>query len=322
MLIDEVTIRVQGGHGGQGAVAFDKSKTGQGPTGAAGGHGGGVYLTGVADIAALRRYRQVKDWAAEGGENGRSQFRDGARGPDLILPVPVGTVVHNATTGFKREIVKIGERLLVAGGGRGGKGNFHFRSSTNTSPEERESGTVGDKFNLRLELKLIADVGFVGLPNIGKSTLLNTLTAAKSPVANYQFTTLEPHLGAYGDLILADIPGLIAGASQGKGLGIKFLRHIERTPTLFHFVDASSADPVGDYKIIRKELGDYNAALLTKPEYLLLSRADTISEKELKTKVAALKKLNKNTLPVSAIDDKSSAKLKKILDKLAKAKTI
>ena len=320
MLIDDITIRVKGGHGGQGAVAFDRNKFGQGPTGGSGGNGGSVYLEGVADIGALRRFHQAKDWPAEDGRAGRGQFRDGHRGEDVVLQVPVGTVVHNLTTGFDREILKIGERLLVAKGGLGGKGNFHFRSSVNTTPEESQPGLPGDKFNLRLELKLIADIGFIGLPNIGKSTLINALTNAESKVANYQFTTLDPHLGAYYDLILADIPGLIEGASGGKGLGIKFLRHIERTPTIFHFVDAASADPINDYQTIRAELRQYNEALLAKPEYILLSRSDLVPESELKAKLALLKKLNPNVLPISAIDDASLDKLKKLLNKLAKEK--
>src|SRR3989344_3324690 len=320
MLIDDITIKVRGGQGGPGAVACDKNKFGQGPNGGSGGNGGSVYAEGVPDIGALRRFHQVKDWEADKGRNGRGQFRDGHRGEDVVLQVPAGTIIHNLTTGFDHEILKIGERFLLAKGGLGGKGNFHFRSSVNTTPEESQLGLPGDKFNIRLELKLIADVGFIGLPNIGKSTLLNTLTRAESKVANYQFTTLEPHLGDYYGLILADIPGLIEGASTGKGLGIKFLRHIERTPTLFHFIDAASADPVADYQTIRKELGDYSPALLNKPEYILLSRIDNVPGKEVKAKLAILKKLNKNVLPISAIDDQSLAKLKKILDKLAKEK--
>ncbi len=322
MLIDDITIKIKGGRGGQGAVAFDKNKFGQGPTGAAGGNGGSVYLEGVADIGALRRFHQVKDWSAQDGRAGRGQFRDGHRGEDVVLQVPVGTVAHNLTTGFDHEVLKIGEKWLVAKGGLGGKGNFHFRSSINTTPEESQPGLPGDKFNLRLELKLIADVGFIGLPNIGKSTLINALTNANSKVANYQFTTLDPHLGAYYDLILADIPGLIEGASGGRGLGIKFLRHIERTSTIFHFVDAAATDPVNDYQVIRAELRQYNEALLAKPEYLLLSRADLVSEKELKAKISLLKKLNKNVLPISAIDDVSLAKLKKLLNKLTKEKEV
>ncbi|MEA1929494.1 MAG: GTPase ObgE [Patescibacteria group bacterium] len=322
MLIDNIQIHVRGGHGGRGAVAFDKNKFASGPTGASGADGGGVYLEGVSDIGALRQFRHKKDYFAPDGQHGRGQFRDGARGEDLVFKVPVGTVSHNLETGFDSEIVKIGERLLVAKGGRGGKGNFHFRSPRNTTPQEFQPGLPGDDFELLLELKLIADVGFIGLPNIGKSTLLNTLTEAKSKVANYQFTTLEPHLGAYGDLILADIPGLIEGASGGKGLGHKFLRHVERTRTLFHFIDAGSEDPVGDYQTIRKELENYNPALLDKPERIIISRTDNVSEKDLKTVVTALKKLNKQVTPVSILDDKSIEGIRKVLNKLEKEKGI
>ena len=200
----------------------------------------------------------------------------------------------------------------------GGKGNFLFRSGSNVSPTQFQYGLPGQSFALRLELKMIADVGFVGLPNVGKSSLLNELTNSKSKVANYHFTTLEPSLGVYYDLILADIPGLIEGASFGKGLGIKFLRHIERTKTLFHFVSADSEDPAKDYKTIRRELAAYNAQLLLKPEYLFISKSDAVSSKELKSKLGKLKKHNAKILPISIYDFESIEKIKKILNKLAK----
>jgi GTP-binding protein len=174
-------------------------------------------------------------------------------------------------------IHKIGQRILIAKGGTGGRGNYHFRSSTNTSPREFEEGGKGEKFTIRFELKLIADVGFVGLPNVGKSSLLNELTNAKSRVANYHFTTLEPNLGTYYELILADIPGLIEGSSSGKGLGIKFLRHIERTQIIFHFISAESESPLKDYKTIRKELGTYSKALLLKEEHIFLTKHDLVT---------------------------------------------
>ena len=255
MLIDDVTIKIKAGDGGSGSVAFNKTKMSLGPTGADGGNGGNVYLESESNLGALIQFRYKKELTAQNGERGKTQLNDGADGQDLVLKVPVGTVVHNLTTGQDMEIVSIGQRLLIAKGGRGGRGNYKFRSSTNTSPEEFEKGALGEEFELRLELKLIADVGFIGLPNVGKSSLLNELTNAKSKVANYPFTTLDPNLGAYYELILADIPGLLEGASQGRGLGIKFLRHIERTKTLFHFISAESTNPVSDYKIIRQELG-------------------------------------------------------------------
>ena len=320
MLIDDITIEVASGRGGRGAVAFQSTKMSMGPTGAAGGAGGSVFLEGVSDLGALGRLRFKKVFHAEDGGAGGAQFRDGKTGQDIVLQVPVGTVAHNLKSGVKREIVKIGEKILVAAGGRGGKGNFHFRSGRNTSPDRFQTGEVGEKFSMRLELKLIADVGFVGLPNVGKSSVLNELTNAKSKVANYAFTTLEPNLGAYYDLILADLPGLIEGASAGRGLGIKFLKHVERTRTLFHFVSAESASPVGDYKTIRKELGSYNKELLKKPEYVFVSKSDAVAQSELKKKITALKKLNSKVQAVSIYDLDSIQKLEKVLNKIAKAK--
>src|SRR3989344_1088475 len=243
MLIDDVTIRVKAGKGGDGKVAFNKNMKSLGPVRGTGGNGGSVVFEGISDLGALAQFRNKKDWNAEHGGNGQGQFVDGPRGKDLILKVPLGTVIHNLDTKKDVEITKTGQQELIAHGGKGGRGNFHFRSSINTSPKEFDKGTEGEKYNLRLELKMIADVGFVGLPNVGKSSLLNELTNAKSQVANYHFTTLEPNLGVYYDLILADIPGLIEGASSGKALGIKFLRHVERTKTLFHFVPTDSEDP-------------------------------------------------------------------------------
>jgi len=316
MLIDDVTIRVRAGAGGRGAVAFQKVKMALGPTGGSGGHGGDVYLEGVSDIGALEAYRYKKEVAAEDGQAGRSQFRDGDRGDTLYLKVPVGTIAHNIDTGVDREILKIGERLLVAKGGRGGKGNFLYRSSTNTSPKESQPGLSGDAFSFRLELRLIADVGFVGLPNAGKSSLLNALTRAQAKVANYPFTTLEPNLGAYYDLILADIPGLIEGASEGKGLGTKFLRHIARTKVIFHLVSAENDDPERDYKIVRSELETHDPIFKQKKEYVFISKSDMATDPK-KIKVASQKL---KALPTSVIDDGSLKQVRKILDEIAKAK--
>ena len=182
----------------------------------------------------------------------------------------------------REEIIKIGQRVLAAQGGRGGKGNFKFRSPVNTSPTQFQKGIPGENFTIRLELKLIADIGLIGLPNAGKSSLINELTRANSKVANYPFTTLEPNLGVYYELILADIPGLIEGASAGKGLGIKFLRHVERTKILFHLISAESENPARDYKIIKNELVSYSKELAEKTEYLFLSKSDLASEKDIK----------------------------------------
>ncbi|MBP9822069.1 MAG: GTPase ObgE [Candidatus Pacebacteria bacterium] len=321
MLIDDITIRVMAGDGGDGTVSFNKNMMSLGPTGAMGGVGGQVYVEGVADLGALLRLRHSKVFKAENGKVGGRQFNDGHDGADLIIQVPVGTVVHNLDTKTDTEITQIGEKVMIARGGRGGKGNYHFRSSVNTSPKEFQKGEPGEKYTIRLELKLIADVGLIGLPNAGKSSLLNELTRAKSKVANYAFTTLEPHLGVYYDLILADVPGIIEGASTGKGLGVKFLRHVERTNTLFHLLSAESVDPVGDYEVIRGELGAYNPTLLKKKEYLFISKSDMLPAPELKKLVTKLKKKNTTVTPLSIHDEDSLEKVKKILNTIADKKT-
>lgn len=326
MLIDDVKIKIIAGNGGKGAVAFDKNKLALGPAGGSGGEGGGVYFEGISDLNALNQFRFKKELKAENGKDGRGQFCDGQDGQDLTLKVPVGTVIHNLDSKREVEITKIGQRIRIARGGEGGRGNFHFRSSKNTSPKEFEYGTPGQNYDLRLELKLIADIGFVGLPNIGKSSLLNELTKANAKVANYAFTTLEPNLGVYYDLILADIPGLIEGASSGKGLGIRFLRHVERTKILFHFISAESKSPIKDYKTIRKELGKYNKELLKKPEYLILSKTDVLKPKEIREKIITLSaklKIPKTKItPISIYDFDSIEKIKKLLNKLAKGKNM
>ncbi|MFH1170811.1 MAG: GTPase ObgE [Candidatus Vogelbacteria bacterium] len=322
MLIDNLTIRVVSGKGGDGMVAWSGNKMSLGPTGGSGGNGGNIYFIGVSDLGALNRLRNRKVFEAEDGFNGRRQLNDGTRGKDLIINVPVGTVIHNLTTGYDQEIIKIGEQLLAAAGGHGGKGNFHFRGPRNTSPTQFQIGLPGQEFEIRLELKMIADIGIIGLPNAGKSSLLNALTNAKSKVANYHFTTLEPHLGVYYELILADLPGLIEGASAGKGLGIKFLRHVERTRILFHLISAESETLVEDYKTIRQELGSYNQDLLKKDEFLFLTKSDLLDESTTKTKLAQLQKLNPNAIPLSINDPDTLTSVKKILNTIIKEKGV
>jgi len=322
MLIDDVTINVSAGNGGKGAVAFNKNLMSLGPAGGSGGKGGSVFAEGVSDISMLNQFRFKKDLTAQHGQEGRSQFRDGHDGQDLILKVPIGTQIHNLTTKNTTDITLIGQRELLARGGIGGRGNFHFRSSRNTTPKQFQPGLPGEEFTFRLELKLIADVGFVGLPNVGKTSLLNELTNANSKVANYPFTTLEPNLGVYFDLILADIPGLIEGSAEGKGLGIQFLRHIERTRILFHFISAQSPHPKQDYTTIKKELRTYNKELAKKPEYLFLSKSDEVSQKDIQKKLTALKKINPSAIAISILDDESIEKVKKILNKIQKSKKV
>ncbi len=322
MLIDDITIKAAAGDGGDGMVSFNKNMMSLGPTGATGGTGGNIWVEGVADIGALFRLKHSKVFKAESGGVGGRQFNDGKDGADLTIKVPVGTVIHNLDTKEDKEITKIGERIQIARGGRGGKGNYHFRSSTNTSPKQFQKGEPGETWKINLELKLIADVGLIGLPNAGKSSLLNELTRAKSKVANYAFTTLEPHLGVYYELILADVPGIIEGAAGGKGLGVKFLRHVERTHTLFHLLSAESADPVADYQIIRGELKGYNPALLKKEEYLFISKSDMVSPADMKKIITKLKKKNPTATPLSIHDMDSLDQVKKVLNKIIKEKTV
>ncbi len=322
MIVDDVKITAIAGHGGKGLAVFSKVVNALGPTGGSGGNGGNIFLEGVADLGALRQFRFKKVLEAENGENGKPSLNDGHRGEDLILYVPVGTVCHNLTNRKEIEIIKIGQRELVAKGGKGGKGNFHFRSATNTSPKEFEQGKPGENFELRLELKMIADVGFIGLPNVGKSSLLNELTKANSKVANYPFTTLEPNLGVHYDLILADIPGLIEGASEGKGLGTKFLRHIERTKILFHFVAADSENPLQDYKTVRNELELHNPLLIQKQEYVFISKSDTVSTDIITDIKEKFKKIGKEALAISIIDTDSIEEVKKMLNKIAQEKRV
>jgi len=317
MLIDDVTIRVRAGNGGKGCVAFQKSRYAKGPTGGSGGEGGSFYFVGVSDLSALKQFRFKKSVQAEDGGNGKGEFVDGPKGNDVIFKIPVGTVIHNLDKKEDIEIVKIGEPILIGKGGKGGRGNFLFRSSTNTTPLQCQPGLKGEAFTLRLELKMIADVGFIGLPNVGKSSLLKELTNANPKVANYPFTTLEPHLGVYYDLILADIPGLIEGASEGKGLGIKFLKHVERTKILFHLISAESEDFKKDYETIKKELGDYNKDLLDKEEYIFITKTDMVDKDVLKEK---MKKWRKKMIPISIYDYDSVEKVKEVLNEIMKKK--
>lgn len=320
MIIDDVTIEVKAGHGGSGVVRFARAKFEQGPTGGNGGSGGDVILEGVSDLGALRPFRTKKNIKAGAGKDGEQNMRTGSDGESVTVPVPVGTVAHDLTGDKVYEITEIGQRVTVARGGNGGFGNYHFRSSRNTTPERANEGKPGDKLQLRLELKMIADIGFVGYPNVGKSSLLNELTNASSKVANYNFTTLEPHLGVYYDLILADIPGLIEGAAEGKGLGHKFLRHIERTKILFHFVAADSDDPVADYTAIRKELAAFNPALAKKDEWIIVSKIDEVSDEKLSEVVESLKKENSNVVTLSILDGEMMEDVKKVLNTIKSKK--
>lgn len=322
MLIDEITVKLTGGHGGKGAVAFNKIKLHRGPVGGDGARGASIYFEGVGDIGMLSQFQSQKDIHGKDGENGKGQYRDGANPDHLVLKVPVGTVATNLDTGKVIEITKVGQRVLMVAGGLGGWGNFKYKSSTNRTPLQSQDGLPGDSATFRLDLKLIADVGLVGLPNAGKSSLLNALTAAHAKVGNYHFTTLEPNLGSYYGLILADIPGLIEGAAEGKGLGTKFLKHIERTNTLFHLVSAESDDVVRDYKTVRSELKSYSEQLVDKPERVFLSKSDMVDSKTLEDHLKKLKKSKIKATPISVLDDESLKEVKKILNEISEGRWV
>ena len=284
MLIDEVHITIKGGDGGDGIVHFynDAFRPKGGPDGGTGGNGGSVFFEGVSDISKLNQFRHAKVYAAQPGQPGDRNNRTGKGGDDLIIQVPVGTVALY-DNGSSIEITQVGQKVLMARGGSGGRGNYMFRSSTNQTPQERELGFKCTPKKVFLQLKLIAQIGLIGLPNAGKTSLLNELTPANAKVANYAFTTLEPNLGVtQGGLIIADIPGLIEGAADGRGLGVKFLKHVERTGLLIHCVSAESADPLKDYQTIRQELANYSSVLAKKPEIIVLTKSDLLDQKEVK----------------------------------------
>jgi GTP-binding protein len=314
MLTDEVKIKVFAGHGGDGSVAFNKIKMSLGPTGGNGGNGGNIFFEGVSDLTALNKYKSKKDYYADNGQNGKGDKSTGRDGKDLFLSVPIGSVIKNVQNSKTFEITGVGQTSLAAKGGKGGRGNFFFRSSVNTSPQKAEKGREGEVFEFEIELRFIADIGLVGLPNAGKSSLLNELTKADVKVANYEFTTLEPNLGVLNSIVIADIPGLIEGASSGRGLGIKFLKHISRTKILLHCLSLEAKDLKKDYQIIRQELGNYDKNLLKKKEIIVFTKADTIDKKMIKSKIKSFE--NRESIVISIHDFDSLEQLKNKLIKL------
>jgi len=312
-LVDEVYITIKGGDGGNGVVHFynDAFRPKGGPDGGSGGKGGSVYFEGVSDISKLNQFRKSKVYSAQNGDPGFHNNRTGKDGDDLIFPVPIGTVAHY-DNGTEIEITQIGQKVLMAKGGSGGRGNYMFRSSTNQTPQERELGFKCQPKKLFLQLKLIAQVGLIGLPNAGKTSLLNELTQADAKVANYAFTTLEPNLGVTkGGFIIADIPGLIEGAALGKGLGIKFLKHIERTNLLVHCVSAESENPLKDYRTVRTELSNYSSILAKKEEIIVLTKFDILDQKD----VSKIQKKIKAKICTSIADTNSIKKLNDLITK-------
>ncbi|MBX3293834.1 MAG: GTPase ObgE [Acidobacteria bacterium] len=291
MFIDRVKIRVKAGDGGNGVTAFRREKfvPRGGPSGGDGGVGGSVWIEADEGLNTLLHLRYNPEHKAERGRHGEGSNRYGKDGVDAVVKVPVGTQVFDAETGeLIFDMVEAGQRELAAKGGKGGWGNAHFATSTRQAPKFHYNGRPGEEKELQLELKLLADVGLVGFPNAGKSTLISVISAAKPKIADYPFTTLEPNLGVvdmgdYKTFVVADIPGLIEGASEGSGLGHRFLRHIERTKLILHLVDVSSfsgRDPVEDYRIINSELKKYDADLAARPQIVVATKIDSLDDPE------------------------------------------
>jgi GTP-binding protein len=316
MFIDEITLHIKAGKGGDGIVAWrhEKGLDKAGPGGGDGGNGGDVYFFGVRDIGALSQYSFEKDFSAEDGGNGQNKGMKGANGKDIFLSVPVGSLIKNTTTGEVFDILTE-EKTLVLKGGRGGFGNEHFKGSRNVAPKESTEGKAGEESDFFIELRLVVDIGFIGFPNAGKSSLLNTLTNAKAKVGSYQFTTLTPNVGDFYGYILADIPGLIENASVGKGLGFKFLRHVSRTKMLMHCISVEHDDMWSAYQTIRKEIDAFSAELSQKKEHILLTKTDLVSDDMLQEKIEVFREKGLFVHTISIIDNDS---IKDFSDSLAK----
>ncbi|MCR4334869.1 MAG: GTPase ObgE [Patescibacteria group bacterium] len=316
--IDEIQLHIKAGDGGNGVVRWlhEKGRDFAGPSGGDGGKGGDVYVKALRDLNILTRYRNVKEFTAKKGFDGEKNSRDGKDGEDLIIELPIGSVVTNKKTEKKINLLEDGQLIKILKGGRGGTGNEEFKSSTNIRPDRATPGLPGEEADFFVELELVADAGLIGFPNAGKSSVLNALSHAKAKVGDYKFTTLEPNLGEFYGFIIADIPGLIEGASEGKGLGHAFLRHIKRTKMLIHCISLENDDVVSAYKTIRKELVDYGETLPEKKEIILLTKTDLVSPKVLKDVVKKLKKLNKEIYTVSILDDESVKEFKDSLVKI------
>ncbi len=304
--VDELRILARAGKGGSGVVRWLhlKGQEYSGPSGGNGGNGGDVYVRGVRDISLLGRYRGEKKFEAASGHDGEGRNRDGKGGNDFIIDLPVGSIVRNESTGEVHELLTEGEQKLVLKGGRGGAGNAVFKSSINRSPMESTPGLPGEEGYLHIELRLIASAGLIGLPNAGKSSLLNALTGSSAKVGAYAFTTLDPNLGALYGYVLADIPGLIEGASTGKGLGSKFLRHIARTSMLLHCVSLQSEKPLQDYKTVRGEISHFgDGELSKKPELIVLTKSDTCTPAQIASVKKQFIKKGIGVEVVSVLDD-------------------
>ncbi len=317
MFIDELEIYAKAGDGGDGVVrwAHEKFRPMAGPSGGNGGNGGDVYVRAVRDLNVLSKYTGAKEFIAKNGEAGRSDSQWGKGSNDLYIDVPIGSRITDMTRGLVYELFEEGETQKILKGGRGGLGNVHFKSSTNRTPVESTEGKPGEESHFLIELSLVADVGLVGLPNAGKSTLLNACTNATSKIGSYAFTTLQPHLGNLFGYVLADIPGLIEGAHTGKGLGHKFLRHVTRTKMLLHLVSLEHDDPLSEYKKVKNELTKFDKTLEEKEEWIIFTKKDLVNQAKIDTVVQSIDKNKKRVFVISIIDEKS---VKELRDELVK----
>ncbi|MEK7550404.1 MAG: GTPase ObgE [Patescibacteria group bacterium] len=315
MLIDIAEVFIKAGDGGGGRVSFRRNM--KGPDGGNGGRGGDLYISTKSDLKLLNQFSTNTNFSAENGNSGGANRKTGKDGKDLEIYLPLGTCVIDKNTGKEiYDLNIVGERILLCKGGQGGLGNWEFRSAEETAPRHAEPGQKGQLKELTLSLKLIADFGFIGLPNAGKTSLLNELTGAHEKTANYSFTTLSPALGVLNHKIIADIPGLIEGASAGKGLGIDFLKHIEKVKVIVHCISCESSDLLKDYQIVRAELKKFNPKLLGKRELILLTKSDLVDKKYLKNAKSKLKVSTDEVLAVSVNDWESLEKLKLFLKSL------
>ena len=323
MFIDEIKFYAKAGRGGDGVVRWRREKfiDKGGPNGGDGGRGGDVYALAVADIHLLSKYKHKKAFEAEAGESGGGGSRHGKDGKDLIIELPIGSVITNVENGASVSLEEVGQKELLLKGGEGGYGNEHYKSSTNVTPKTASKGLAGENGNFKIELELFADVGLVGMPNAGKSSLLNSITNATAKIGSYQFTTLDPNLGDFYGYTIADIPGLIEGAGEGKGLGVKFLKHIKRTKMIAHLISLENENPMKVYKQIRKELENYDKTLLEKDEVIILTKTDILDFSSPTTKKSFEKikkefeKLGKPVFTLTLFDDES---IKSFMDGLVK----
>ncbi len=321
MFIDEIKFFAKAGRGGDGVVRWRREKfiDKGGPNGGDGGRGGSIFAVAVSDIHLLSKYKHKKTFDAERGFDGAGGSRHGKDGKDLIIELPVGSIITNVESGASVSLEEPGQKELLLKGGHGGFGNEQFKTSINTTPTKATKGTIGEQGNFKIELELFADIGLIGLPNAGKSSLLNSITNAQAKIGSYQFTTLDPNLGDFYGHIIADIPGLIEGASEGKGLGIKFLKHIKRTKTLAHLISFENGkDMMKVYKQIRKELGAYDKSLLEKDEIIVLTKTDMVDQKTIDKAIKDFEKLDNPVLTLSLYDDNSIKVFMKELAKLLK----